>query len=417
VTIRASPPLGISDSTAQRFVIGPRGGALSITVVFYSDALGTLRVPGGSGSRFATVRRFDRIWLDDADRDVELVAAIPGNSFEITDSRWESITVGDGYVGLEVTAAELDTPPGAVIYRIIAADTIVREHEDAPTRVINQPQTVLDVIQTLDLDIDVIPGQGTHSAFGVRLGIPVNATVDVWAGIAATRPLPLAPKAMFVVSSSASDTFGVSGAQLVLVSFIDENGDWRNSDLLPMNGLTNVPITYKPTDGVLGNESEPPAGPTVPSGSSVVANIFRVQDVNVVLALGATEALPKVNNIGDIRVVGPAAVVFERIPPGAGRSRSAAFHCPRGYTARLTYAPLGVVRGQGAAYIAANFGLGTAWNVLPVAAVDGATALFDPDAATTPVSPRADVQGVMVAASNSIDASFILQFRLVPVTS
>lgn len=417
MSLRASLPLAIGDDSPQRFVIGPRGGVLSLRLVFYSDMGGTIPVAGGTGSRLATVRRLDRVRLDDADRDTEVSGGVPENTFEVSDDGWQSITVGDSYSAVEVSAVELATPGTAVVYRIIAADTIVRGHEDAPERVVNQPGTVLDVLQTLNWNIDVLPGHGIHPAFGVR-SVPNNSQADVWAGVATTRPLPLAPKPMFIVSNSAADTFGnVAGAQLSIVSFIDENGDWRNSDLLVMNGINNVPITYKPSDGVLGMTDKPPAPPSPPGAGSQIANIFRVQDATVVVAAGATEALPKVNNIGDIRVVDGAARVFEVIPIGAGRSRSAAFHCPRGFTARLTYAPVATANGRGTAYIAANFGLGTAWNLLPVAAVDGTTALFAPDPATTPVAERADVQAVIITDQNAIVVSFDMQFRLIPIAA
>jgi hypothetical protein len=217
---------------------------------------------------------------------------------------------------------------------------------------------------------------------------------------------------MFVVSSSAADTFGVNGAQLVVVTFIDELGDWRNSDLLVMNGLTNVPVTYKPTDGILGRANRPPTPPTPPGGSSVIASVFRVQDASVVTSIGATEDTPKSNNLGDISVVDGGGKVFERIPIGAGRSRSAAFHCPRGHAAYLTYAPFGSALGRGTAFISTNFGLGTAWSILPVTAVENTTALFDADSATTRIVERTDVQGSVKVGTNNIDVQFILQFRL-----
>jgi len=254
--------------------------------------------------------------------------------------------------------------------------------------------------------------EGSHPAFGERLAIPNNTTADVWAGVATKRPLPLAPKPMFVVSSSAGDTFGVSGAQLVLVTFIDELGDWRNSDLLVMNGLSNVAVTYKPTDGILGRANRPPTPPTPPSGSSVPASVFRVQDASVVTSLGATEDAPSTNNLGNVDVRDGGGKVFDRIPIGAGRSRSASFHCPRGHAAKLTYAPFGSALGRGTAFIGTNFGLGTAWSILPVSSVENTTALFDSDAAVTRIVERTDVQGIVKVGSNNIDVQFMMQFRL-----
>lgn len=265
---------------------------------------------------------------------------------------------------------------------------------------------------SVNFEIAVIPGRGIQPVFGERLAVPNNNTDDVWSGVASKRPLPLAPKPMFVKSDGA-DTFGVGGAQLVIVTFIDEFGDWRNSDLLPMAAATPVSVTYKPDDGILGDNSVMPASPTPPGVGSVAASIFRVQDAFVVTALGATEAAPLVNNLGNIDVVDGGSVIFERIPIGAGRSRSAAFHVPRSKTARLTSAPIGTAKGRGRTFIATTFGLGTAWQVLPIASMNGETVLFESDPAVTPIASRADVVGI-VRAEAVIDVTFLMQFRILP---
>lgn len=267
-----------------------------------------------------------------------------------------------------------------------------------------------------DYSINLKQRDGSHPAFGERFAVSVNTTVDAWGGVAATRPLPLAPKPMFVRSSSAADTFGGAGTQLLLVSFIDEFGDWRNSDLLVMDGPTNVPITYKPDDGILGNASRMPRTPSPPSGESQVASIFRVQDAVVALPGAATEVAPRVNNVGIIRVVDGPGTVFEVIPAGIGRSRSACFHCPRNHKAKLKEAIFAAARGAGRGYIATTFGLGTTWDVIPLAAVSSSTAEFRGDPATTPISPRADVQGVVTTITNDVDMTFSMLIRLQPAT-
>jgi hypothetical protein len=266
---------------------------------------------------------------------------------------------------------------------------------------------------SLNVEVDVIRGRGIQTVFGRRPNAANGVLADVWPGTASTRPLPTAPKPMFVVSTGA-DQFGVSGAQLVIVNFIDEDGDWRNSDLLPMAAATPVPVTYKPDDGILGDSSRPPRGPTPPSGESIVANVFRVQDAFSVVALGATQAAPRVNNLGVISVIDGAAVQFDVIPIGAGRSRSAAFHVPRNKTARLTSAPIGTAKGRGESFIGTTFGLGTAWQIVPIASIESATVLFESDPAATPISPRSDLAGLILPA-NVIDVTFLMQFRLVPI--
>lgn len=266
-----------------------------------------------------------------------------------------------------------------------------------------------------DLRFDLEYGWGRQPVFGERRAIPNNSTVDIWGGDADTRPLPLAAKPMWIVSDSADDAFGGAGANLAYVSFIDEFGDWRNSDLLVMAGLTKVPITYKPSDGINGNAANPAKEPTPPDGSSVIADVFRVQDALIVVAGPATEALPKVTNIGVVDVVDALDVVFERIPATAGRSRSAAFHCPRNHMARLVDAPVATFGGQLEGFIAATFGLGTAWQKVPIIAVDSSAALFKVDPALTPISPRADIQGVVRTQSNQVTVTFLMQFRISPI--
>ena len=273
---------------------------------------------------------------------------------------------------------------------------------------------VLGVEQRLDLAIDVMPGMGVHSAFGHRTGLGVGVEADLWRGAALRRPLPLAAKAMEVVSTSGGDSFLVgAGAQLALVEFIDENGDWRQSDLLPMLGLTPVAVTYKPTDGVLGDTTRPPLTPTPPGAGSVVASIFRVQTALIVVADAPTEADPYRSNVGTVSVQGAGAgVVFEVIPAGKGRSRSGAFHIPRGMTGRLTTAAAATERGSAEISIAVNFGLGTAWQDLPVASLNDDTVLYRGDPPATPIASRADLQARVKSGSNNVDVFWLLQFRL-----
>jgi hypothetical protein len=273
---------------------------------------------------------------------------------------------------------------------------------------------VVEVEQLLNLDTQVRPGHGFQAVFGQRTAIPVDAEVDLWRGSVDRRPLPLTEQTMEVVSTDAADSFFLgTGAMLMFVGFIDEFGDWRQSDLIPLNGTTPAAITYKPSDGILGDASRQPATPSPPGPGSIPANIFRVQDAVVVIAAGATEAVPFASNLGNISVQGTGGgTVFELIPAGAGRSRSAAFHCPRNCTARLVYSPAATERGRAELFIGANFGLGTAWQELPIAAINDDTVLFDGDPAVTPIAERADIQARAKVGTNNIDIFWLLQFRL-----
>lgn len=260
--------------------------------------------------------------------------------------------------------------------------------------------------ETYDPLLDVLPGWGFQPAFGQRFNVPNNTTADIWAGTSLIRPLPLAPKGMSLVSSSAAD----GATKLAAITFIDEAGDWRASDLRPLNGITPVPITYKPDDRLVTQG----ATPSPPDGTSVAASIFRIQEIVILVAAGSTEAVPRVVNTGTVRAVDTATglITYDAIAPGLNRSSSSAFHCPSGFEARLTRVHTGIVRGQGRVNIATTFGLGTAWQVLPLVPINDGALVFLNDAATTPISERADIQAVVIAGANNIDVSCLLQVRL-----
>lgn len=266
-----------------------------------------------------------------------------------------------------------------------------------------------------DLNATVPQGWSVQPVFGQRFAIPTGTTADIWTGTALVRPLPLVPTPMSIVSNSANDSLVTAlGAQFAQVTFIDELGDWRTSDLLPLNGLTPVPITYKPGQRLVTAGAQP----TFPDGTSTEAQIFRVQDVAVLVAPGATVAAPKVFNQGVLRVVDTATglIAFDHMPIGYSRSSSAAFHCPRNFGGRLTRVHVGTARGSGRVSINATFGLGTSFQQLPLVPVNDAAVVFLNDAPTTPISQRADIQASIVTGTNNIDVSCVLQVRLIPLT-
>lgn len=265
-----------------------------------------------------------------------------------------------------------------------------------------------------DVNTDLLATWGFQTAFGQRFGVANGTTADIWAGTTLVRPLPLVPTLMSIVSTSASDTAAsVLGARFVQITWIDAAGDWRTSDLLPLNGLTPVPITYKPgdrlvTQGVI---------PSPPDGTSIAAPIFRIQDVAVILASGSTVAAPRVYNVGTLRIRDTATgtIIFENVPIGYGRASSACFHCPRKYEARLTRVHVGTARGSGRVDINVTFGLGTAWQRVPLVPLNDSAVVFLNDSAATPIEARADLQANITAGSNNIDVSCVLQFRIKPL--
>lgn len=78
-------------------------------------------------------------------------------------------------------------------------------------------------------------------AFGFRNSISAAVTGDdIWTGTATTLPIPPdAGEQMQVVSTSANDTLAGTGAQVVMVHYIDHNGN-EQSEMVNMNGVTPV---------------------------------------------------------------------------------------------------------------------------------------------------------------------------------
>ena len=261
-----------------------------------------------------------------------------------------------------------------------------------------------------DLDVSVPLGWSRQPSFGRRADIATGTTADIWPGAALVRPLPLAPVTMTVVSTSAADNVGTAlGAQIAACSFIDDAGDWRVSDLLLLNGVTPVTVTYKPDQKLASAGAEP----SFADATSIAAPIFRLLDAQVLVAAGATAIAPLVTNQGTLNFAS-GGVIYEVIPIGTGRSRSCCFHCPRGFTGALTRVHTGSARGAAEIFLAATFGLGTSFQRVPLAALNSTTIVFYNDASTTPIAERADVQLAATAGTNNVDVFGILQIRLMP---
>ncbi len=268
-----------------------------------------------------------------------------------------------------------------------------------------------------DLQFETIDGWATAFPLGERLNIPTATTADIWSGTAPIRPLPIAALGMSVVSTSASDNAGTAlGAQTALVTFIDELGDWRVSDLLLLDGLTPVGITHKPAVPLVtaGGLLQPP---TPPDGESVVSQVFRVQGLFVATVAGATEAVPRIYNLGTLKVVDTSTglVEYDAAIAGMNRTLSAAFHTPRSWTSRSKLINSGTARGRAIICFAVNQGVGLAWTNNPLSAIDGQTVIFTSDAATISGVPRSDLQLVATTEqTNNVDVFAGLQIRLVP---
>lgn len=264
--------------------------------------------------------------------------------------------------------------------------------------------------------VQIPPNWVGHAFVGQRLNVPVSSVADIWGGPTLTRPLPLAAKGMSIKSSSASDAFPASGATLVLVTWMDDAGDWRWSDILPTTGTTPVPITYKASYPLFTDNSAP-FFPSLPDGSSIAASVFRIQSIGILAAAGATEALPKATNIGDIDVVdtATATVIYDRIPAGRGVGQSAAFSIPRGFEGLLTKWSAGTERGSGRISFAASLAGSGAWQFVTFSSIDSATAVFESDPPTTPIPARTDFLATVRTSSNNIDVSSVVQLRLRPL--
>lgn len=252
-------------------------------------------------------------------------------------------------------------------------------------------------------------------ATGHRAAIPNNSSADIWHGAAATRPLPLAPMAMSVISTSAADDVGtLLGATHAGVSFIDDFGDWRASDRIPLAGLTSRPITYTPSNPLWTRGGRY----TTQSGASVPASIYRVQAAEVIAAAGSTEAQPRLGaSQGTITVRDTATltVVYEHLIPLDSSSHGACFHVPRFHRGYLTRLWGGVANGTATLQIARNAGPGTAWKSRPLIEVNNSTSMILTDAATAPLPARTDMQGVINVGSNNVNTTLVMQFRLEPV--
>lgn len=141
------------------------------------------------------------------------------------------------------------------------------------------------------------------TGFGRRV-VATTGTEDVWGGTAAEIPLP-PPEgiALEIVSTSAADASGGTGAQAVDITYLDVNGV-EHDEKIVMNGVTPVPLT---------------------------SLVRRIQDFHVV-SVGS--GLAAAGTINCRAVVG--AVVYAVIGAGGNRSLATFRTVPAGYVYHLT---------------------------------------------------------------------------------
>lgn len=137
------------------------------------------------------------------------------------------------------------------------------------------------------------------SGYALRTNIGADATGnDIWSGTAIIIPLPPdAGENMSVVSTSAQDGVGGTGALTIDVNYLDNNGIER---VIPatMNGITNVPLS--------------------------VNNIRFVQSIHV------TSAGSNLLSVGTITIfkTGSPTTVYNQISPGTNMSLNTARMVP-----------------------------------------------------------------------------------------
>ena len=105
------------------------------------------------------------------------------------------------------------------------------------------PGAIFDTDPTTDWKTEVglgnIPGFIVDFVFGLNRNVP-NALADVW-GAASDIVLPVVGEQWEIVSTSANDAFGGTGANLCVITYLDTNYNVQ-AEVKVMNGLVAVPF-------------------------------------------------------------------------------------------------------------------------------------------------------------------------------
>lgn len=148
----------------------------------------------------------------------------------------------------------------------------------------------------------------TLRGFGYRLSISTaSAGDDVWPGTATTLPIPPdAGEQMQLVSTSASDAAAGTGAQTIVVHYLDASGN-EKEELITMNGVTPV--------------------------LTVATNIRFVQEMHVITAGSNLLAVGTIT----ISAAGAPATVYTQIQPQTNQSLNTARMVPAGKLLIIEY--------------------------------------------------------------------------------
>ena len=157
-----------------------------------------------------------------------------------------------------------------------------------------------------------VPGSSIIAGFGKDTPGAEVTLGDVWGGPTETQPEPSASgEQITVVSTSANDTDGGSGAQSVRVIYLDDGLIQRTTDVT-LNGTTGVTTTPE--------------------------NIRWIQCA-FITSVGSTGASAVAD--GDITLESSGGTVYKQIPAGATRCLSAARMVPSGKRMLVTHMQAG----------------------------------------------------------------------------
>ena len=141
-------------------------------------------------------------------------------------------------------------------------------------------------------------------AFGKNTNVD-NASVDLWQGPTGRYVFPLVPQQMRIVSSSANDASNGTGAQMVMIDYLDSNYDMQ-TEIVATNGVTPVLTAAK--------------------------NILRINNLHVA-KIGTVNGA----SAGSISLQNTAgSITYGYIASGNNSSRSGIQTIPNGYTGYIS---------------------------------------------------------------------------------
>lgn len=141
--------------------------------------------------------------------------------------------------------------------------------------------------------------------FGKSVNVD-NARVDLWQGPTAQYVFPLVPQQMQIVSTSANDTSNGSGAQYVMIHYLDDKYD-SQTEVIALSGLT-------------------PA-------LTVATNILRINGMHVT-KVGTVNG----SSAGNISLQDTGGTItYSYLPAGENLARNGVYTVPNGYTGYINH--------------------------------------------------------------------------------